>query len=1579
MRESAERVKYITDYLCSYKTKIEALNKNGLLDTAILYELFATEICKLWFGQSFRNLNTERSNYPYVDLVSEDGTMYVQVSTGQDIPHKVKSTLEGIRDSSDPAISKIFTLYFFVLGNESIERLPEYTGEKRIGYIDFYPKTHLITIADIICKAKTDLEFQLSLYGLLQKESEAFHAIAEKLDEMVSLSREIISTDICGVINGEYEISRDDIIRKIKIEDFHFITIIGDAGSGKSALCKKLISEESLILFARAEKIAEVSDVDQIWGMSVSNLLRYLNGKRIVIYIDALEFIADGRKTNIDLLHHLYVITSGCDNAHIVTSCRTSDKNAFFRLTSAFEIHEYAIPELTDSEIREVSMRYPIVRDLLQQNRYSQILRSPFYLNMIVEQVKSSDDLRGTNGLRGFIWDNVICLNNEVLPVGITSDDIRDAVNKIVISRAKEFLIGIPKDDIPHTVLRILESKGVVLQTNEKLRLKYDIFEDICFEQLFDREFERCKGDYCAFFSNLVDFGRCVYRRYQIWVENKLFVKEGRESFLYTLVSSDVMPEEWKKQTIIGITKSKFCKEFFSDYGTDLIARGQIKEFFAITNLYSFETSTLTISNGNHFAVLRPIGIGREQLIQMVKDHKLYEEPVYKDEIIKLCKDYSQGPSLDEHCAKEVCEILETYIDQAWKEALKASFTSIDEDVFEYLGSLYLMAEYCKDWLRSFWQKVLDGYRTDPYSNRYRLSGRIVQDTLKKTPPALVKALPVELTELAWAYWVEKPAYIHDSLYHSFSNRDSEELYGLNENASHYSYSFRTAETNAFLRNLTYFQVKHALFWAIKLTNYTAEHLHNGMPDEIKEIELIEFSNKKKYSYWFHPNFFFVGIQEHKVPELIGDTVYTLRKTVFEHIENHLSAGNSEYCTRFVNWLKKTIMDKSNNTMLLDLVEDIGLVYPEEFPGYSVLFASSIDYVMSDSDRQLAQMGMSRFWGERYQSHKQTVLSLTDYILKTQLLGHSEDRALCEKTLDYLYSIIPNDEDHAVQHLQIQKMDLRKAEVAPCVDGYCLVPQVTGAAEEVVKNYENSQAYKEKSVINRLEHQYIKTDKGRGMFIDDCLAGIKELESILASPYSAVFVEPEYVKYIACALSKDELDMETRSKYCQFWIDRLNRNNGNGPFVFDIELVHILFEQAGKDLNESTKAELKRLFLTILLNRNQNGLLSHFGDELKQYLETNDRWAKILFNTVLELAKDEMAHNLFNADYFRHYSGDTTFEYQPNISEKLDGVDYYIKTHRGKLFQSSEEEIIQKYLLNEEQLQITSIDVNYYDITVLCRLANCGLSLSNEEFCLVIKAILHQMILIWYADEKNSRHTDLLDSLDEAEVSDFLKKELLYPEKTDAVLELLFSEADYSLFVNDTFEFYENVLIGYLPYYVDAYDNAALRREYKKLAEKIENRVKIITNEEAKIRLYRVLFLPSLSFYHGDWSGCKTKYSYSEKQFINSLWEKYGKYHLNELLAAIYELHIRELIPEVLPGISTSFIKADEERTSFVDLVISKNKARINEIITTAFIERNDQIKQNGTLTAAFESFLELLIEYNIEVAAVILDEFRIH
>ena len=295
MNESTKRIDYIVDSLINYKTKIEFLNKNGLFDAAKLYELFAIEICSLWFNQKFYNLNSQKANFPYVDLVSEDKTMYIQVSTAQDVLRKIKTTLQNIQNNNSKELISISKIVFFVLGDENTDKI----GTINIGRLNFVESQHLITIQKVINKAKESLDFQEKLYDLLYQNIESYKINETKLIEEIETGKSLISKNIDDLINGEYEIDKSCLLNLIKKDKKHFISIQGDAGVGKTAFCKKLLKDEEVVLYARAERFTEVNCLEDIWGVDINTVLKYLHDKKIVLFIDALEFIADARKTKI--------------------------------------------------------------------------------------------------------------------------------------------------------------------------------------------------------------------------------------------------------------------------------------------------------------------------------------------------------------------------------------------------------------------------------------------------------------------------------------------------------------------------------------------------------------------------------------------------------------------------------------------------------------------------------------------------------------------------------------------------------------------------------------------------------------------------------------------------------------------------------------------------------------------------------------------------------------------------------------------------------------------------------------------------------------------------------------------------------------------------------------------------------------------------------------------------------------------------------------------------------------------------------------------------------------------------------
>ena len=607
MLESAKRIQYITDYIVNYENNIKILNKLGLFDNATLFELFAIECASLWFGQRFSNLNSTKANYPYVDLISSDNQIFVQVSTNQDIVNKIKSTLEKI-SSNKVYKDKLKEVYFFVLNNPSISNVKDYSHDNQIGNIEFLKDKHLITTLDIIEKAKVDLEFQKKLYELCIYESDTTSVCVTSLKQAVDNSKFLIESNIDDLIAGEYEIDRSDKLLEMNEASDRFISVQGVAGSGKSALCKKFLSDKELVLFVRAEKFIEANSLDSIWNLNLQDVFRYTTNKRIYIYIDALEFIADAPKTKHDLLFQLYNNAVNYEHVYIITSCRSSDKNAFLKIESHFSIQTVGLSVLENSEINAIASNYPIIMGLKENPVYGQILNNLFYLNLIVSKIDDKTEIENINSFRSYIWTEIICLGRNNAYSSIKSTEIRQTIEYIVLERAKRFSSGVLADELDTRIVSILESNGVIVRNSNKIRLKYDVFEDICFERLIDNKFDLCKGQYDDFFTIIEDLGRCVYRRYQIWVENKLFSRSDRNKFLYNLLYTDNISNKWKDQTIIGILKSDYCKSFFSEY-EKLIEGELLNRFLKLENLYVFNTKIHQMPYNNNFAILSPIGI----------------------------------------------------------------------------------------------------------------------------------------------------------------------------------------------------------------------------------------------------------------------------------------------------------------------------------------------------------------------------------------------------------------------------------------------------------------------------------------------------------------------------------------------------------------------------------------------------------------------------------------------------------------------------------------------------------------------------------------------------------------------------------------------------------------------------------------------------------------------------------------------------------------------------------------------------------------------------------------------------------
>lgn len=1590
MLNSNERMGFIIEYMSSYDEKIKMANKNGLFDAAKMFELFAIEVCNVWFGQKFSNLNDETATYPYVDLISENRELLVQVSTVQDVPTKIKTTLEKIRDSKDKKCSDLKNIVFFVLSNNSIDKVREYSGDNQIGSISFTIKDNLITTNDIITKAQNDLNFQKKLYKVLKDEYENFNINIRKFKGALELSNSGLK-NIEGLIKGEYEIDRNEFLEKITKDNERYISIQGGAGSGKSVLCKKYVENEKLVLYARAERFLEESHIDDIWGCCIQDVLECINGKKLIFFIDALEFIADCAETKFELLQYLYDMAAEYQNVYIVTSCRTSDKNAFIKLETNFSIKIYEVGDITEDELALLMKQYPIIHKMYKTNSYVDLLKSPFYINLIVSNSMDIDNIGDENSLREYIWKNIICLEEKSRMYGILSNKVIETVEKIVFERARKFMLGIHKDDIDRDIMHALLSEGVIAQQGDYIRLKYDIFEDICFEHYFDKAFDLCKGKYKTFYDEIENLGRCVYRRYQIWISNKMFIQVNRDKFLYSLTFSDEIPQSWKRQTEIGIVKSRFCDNYFEEQGPEILEQGMLFDFVKNINLFAFEGELLHIRQESPQMKLSPIGNGRPCIIRLLKNEEIYKKNIIgRDDIVKLCLDYAKQEDKVAVIASDACAMMEYYVEYSLQESEQENYYKIIDEISSCLEALYRMADNSEEWLKKFFNTLINNY-INGNRKSMRKSEDIMEWTLKNAYPALVAGLASELCSIADILWLRGKVDAEKFDFYRADRLSKGFEYGLSEKAEHYNYLYRTVYENAFLWNLFRLNFKVGFHWAIQFINRVILEYATNNPEYVIKIKVkISESNAIK-EYWGNGNMWLAGIRDHNVPTLIGDVIFCLKEAIISSLE--ICKKDYEFTVAFASYVKETIYSKSNNIVLLTIIESIGMHFENELPGYALDLATSIELVHWDTTRymlykknptkELLERQILKTMGipelkDRYELDKKCDLSIQEYVSHTQIYFDSMVQDKCYGILDYLYSIIKNDAENAQDYLQIQKMDMRGAKATKITDNIIMLePQISGEAEKIVLRQEEFNKPKQRlnAAIKKCNDNMVSGQ----IDLPSTLDAIKVILELMKDTDMAFQYENLLILLIASAINHQELENEKREKFCTIWINGIEKLFSNGNFLADIALMPVLLNQLENDVAIGIKNKIKKIVLDCLMYKGQHGVIDEMAKYVKRYLANHETLAQAVFNTIIKLSEDQMEHQKYNANYLKVSKKDKEFIFNPNMQPKLSGIDRYIKDDDGNCYTSREEEIIDRYLLQEESLEIDVFDMSNYDISTICYVANCGLNFTNESFRMVIHEILLCVIDIWKYTKRNYNAHEIFDVYQEHEIIELFQWKMIQTQDdAKMAIDILFEEIDFTKFTTDTIEFYQDIFGNFLCEFFDSYVDSKRRNICKKKILYIEKKVNDIDEEYVRIQLYKSLMLSVTRYCTGDWSKIKTNYSYVDKQFLNKQFTKYGKYHIKELLRTIYQMHMDELLPEILISIRNSFQNAKSEVNKFKKS-IREQEAIVQLIILKSFITYSDKIKQDQELIEAYEDILEILINLNYEQAAVILDEFRIH
>lgn len=1521
-----EEIRYLLDFLTTYKTKIKALNSVGLFDEAKLFEGFAIDVCNILFsGRSFKNLNESKPNFPYFDLISSDEEIYVQVSTQKNCIGKIKKTLENYASGSFLHNSNVKTIKFFLLEKCNLKTIKS----KTIKGIKFVKTKDIITLDDLIKKISCDTNFCHKLYDLISCREKNVGVLSAKASEAIKNSKITIDKSVLDKINNETHIERIDLIQGIKKITNKCVLVLGDAGSGKSSLVKHVLQDEKIVLYVRGEELSKRSKYLDLWGFDVEKIADFLKNETINIFVDSLEYVV-GSNLSTDVLIRLLSVTEKLDYIKIYLTCRKNDLIALQYLLKTFDIGEFNVGPFNEKELEQIKERYSFVKQL--SPAYSELFKLPFYANFIISNISELGEISDEDSLRKNIFEVAICLKNKCKEMAIDYYQVIKTVETIARDRSILQALYVDKTKYDYRIINNLLSAAILVEQKNAIRFSFDIFEDIVFEHLLDSAYDKSQADLPSFFAELDSLGDSCFRRYHTWISNKL-KSSNFNSVIYSILCSDI-DNKWVDQTRIALAVSNNSNVFLNNY-LKTIENDKVLEMIRMVNLNAFNVDfDKEIFDVFPYLTLIPVGAARSCLVNYVfHEYKNNKIDIDNCDVISLIIDCDRDKTITDETKQQIVFLCENIISKHLNE------DDWSEKESELITVIFNENKLCLDWLKSFAFNLLNSENDFSYYNR-----EFINDLLSFKPERgfFKGSVGAFISDFFFAAITKKQKshYTHLRGY----------KFGLNEMADDIDLN-RTKPSNS----SCFFQIIKGDFIAglalyIKIMNHIAEEAkaRSGI------ISIHDFEADKDYEFINYDELYFAGwFDESGLPYLVQDIAYlTINETKI--MFDYLIKNAKGKVKNIANNVKRIVFKTANNVGPLSIIVMIWNMIVDIFPEYADNLITDHALIFLDIGRYartipnekadylkrvIAQsVGLPDF-EKRFQLNLKP-FDLRNVFFKSQITTKNTS------VIDFCYKKYAA---KSTMYNTYELLDVRKARITKLNDGL------------LIEGYKSGQ----KTFSNPIEDAktFLSNQLSRINRRMNCLDEAEELCDYISKLDPAIqsLFENELMLFYVYILSCDALTIDRRNEVCQILIKKYEYvlNSGQIP-IFDGTSIMVLFKQIYQPLNDDVSKRIKKLILRFLMVRSPNNYIKKIQDNFVYVFQNDLEYRNRYAYSLIELAKEEKKKAKYNLNIAMKIANDES------LNEFVTVSDSFISSKGYEIYKIDIDGIIDRMLINSEKPTIEA-DISEYDIHTLIS-AIRFFNLNDDNLFKLYKHIISLMLDIIEFDE----YSEII-SVDESFLCSNHCSSLLFDKNFHSeVIELLFEYLSSHEKNGRSLDWVIKVFVSFVPSFFDEKED---RLKYFKYLKEIEKRINALSNEFVKDELRTIFVFNSTTSYFGDWSKINVDYSDVDLIEMMKLFSKYSYLHPQLFFSSIYRLHYEKMMPNIIVPVSDCLNKCQNYKTLLKD---SHVHYVIKSIVFIGYVKHLADIKRNINFRRSFENILVKMSEIGDAVSLPLLNNLRI-
>lgn len=881
-----QKATWLSDYITRIEDEISSDKLNRHFDSAKYFEVFAREVCCVWFNTGVRFLN-EKNEYPGVDLFVSDG-IYIQVTTEKNLQNKIRKTLNEIEKSDDLRLLDVRTVYFFVLSNENEDKLKTVHNAR----FDFDPSVNLISTKAIKIRVKDDYQFCTALYDRLYSADTELTLCMHKIDALFG------AADVYHRNCTSSLLFRRDVV----LPDSKILLIRGDGWIGKTSLALSCVSEGNDFIVLFGERMTRNASLSEVIGFDIGLYLS-LSGKPLVILLENLHQCRYSESTEL-IICQLCELPCKYDNVSLIITCSANDSGWDDFLKNK-HVTEFRIPPLSDSELDTIISERQNLTSAIRWQSIRKIIHNPAMLAAVLDNVQNDRVIDSVKTLRNAVWNRIGKCRHKVftqISLNCLGSGCPDTVEVDYDSMQVESLL---RDGL------------LVMGREGRIRPASFFYSETAIFKYLSGIFYDAGRDFSDFFQNV----QMNEQAMNVYVVNWLreFMDESREnrsSVLRCIFGNSLQSDDGWSLMLKAVAGADGIYEDLIGFGPILQDDRFLPQIISAVNAYGFR------NNGD-----RRIPYGDMRVFLMLSDNvsiKMEQKVIWAEQ-------YAEYEVKKTDWATSAAKILVDYLDLQKKDS---GINGIDRllEIKLSLVALSKVSDTASDVTGPFLDHLIEARIND---NRYARDIALI--TVDSACCRFAKYFPEKMTKLGEKVWFDTKKRIHGSFLLTG------EMFGLiHEVPPFVALSDVNEADYSFFCLLFYFHFNYAVKW---MTDFLNRAVSNFNENSVKSLQSISVScpDGAARKYFGSRDLWVMHFRNTTFPRILKGISCAFFNVLCLKIEELLSNGEDLFS--FINPVLNYILEHSNNVTSLSVLATIGTMYFNELPGFCIRFVSDVRFL----------------------------------------------------------------------------------------------------------------------------------------------------------------------------------------------------------------------------------------------------------------------------------------------------------------------------------------------------------------------------------------------------------------------------------------------------------------------------------------------------------------------------------------------------------------------------------------------------------------------------------------------------------